>query len=177
MTRIYLAGPDVFHPDAKALGAKKAAIAARYGLIGVFPLDEPGDVHGLGPHDRGLAIAAKDLWLARSCDAAIVNLTPYHGPSMDIGTAVELGYMAGLGRLIWGYTNTAADFETRARPVATPGWSVEQFGLTDNLMVDGTIDHMNGQIFRPDHDLAFDDLSVFERCVAAFAAAHGGQTN
>ena len=37
--RIYLAGPEVFLPDAQAMGARKAALCAAHGLEGVFPLD------------------------------------------------------------------------------------------------------------------------------------------
>ena len=37
--KIYLAGPDVFLPDALEIGREKVAICARYDLIGLYPLD------------------------------------------------------------------------------------------------------------------------------------------
>ena len=41
--KIYLAGPDVFLPDAVAMGQRKREICARHGLVGLFPLDnDPG---------------------------------------------------------------------------------------------------------------------------------------
>lgn len=169
MTRIYLAGPDVFHPDAYAIGAAKKALCTKYGLAGVFPFDKQADLEGLTPADQGLAIADKDLGLLRSCDAAIVNLTPYPQDTMDPGSAVELGVMAGLGRPVWGYTNTAASIETRLAPHMQEGWLSERFGLVDNLMVQGTIRQVNGQVFRPKADLPFTDLTMFEACLAAYA--------
>lgn len=171
MTRIYLAGPDVFHPDALRLGAAKKTLCTRYGLTGVFPLDAQAQTEGLAPAQQGLAIADKDLGLLRSCDMAIVNLTPYPQDTMDPGSAVELGMMAGLGRPVWGYTNEAAPVETRLAPVHRDGWLAERFGLVDNLMIEGTIRQAGGRCFRPDQTLPFDDLSVFETCLAAVTAS------
>ena len=42
--KIYLAGPDVFLPDAVEIGRRKAAIRARHGLIGLYPLDNAVDL-------------------------------------------------------------------------------------------------------------------------------------
>ena len=51
--KIYLAGPDVFLPDAIEIGRRKAAICARYGLTGLYPLDNAVD---LAATDASLAI-------------------------------------------------------------------------------------------------------------------------
>ncbi|NIZ15424.1 nucleoside 2-deoxyribosyltransferase [Phaeobacter sp. HF9A] len=170
MTRIYLAGPDVFHPDALNLGAAKKALCRDYGLVGVFPLDKQAALDGLSATEQGLAIADKDLGLLRSCDIALVNLTPYPQLTMDPGSAVELGMMAGLGRLVWGYTTTAEAVETRLAPVHPEGWLAERFGLVDNLMIEGTIRQSGGQVIRPETTLPFEDLSCFEACLKALAA-------
>jgi nucleoside 2-deoxyribosyltransferase len=37
--KIYLAGPDVFLPDAVDVGRRKVALCSRDGLIGLYPLD------------------------------------------------------------------------------------------------------------------------------------------
>jgi nucleoside 2-deoxyribosyltransferase len=37
--KIYLAGPDVFLPDAVDIGRRKVELCARHGLIGLYPLD------------------------------------------------------------------------------------------------------------------------------------------
>ena len=38
--RIYLAGPDVFRPDAAGHGRRLVALCAQHGFDAVFPLDE-----------------------------------------------------------------------------------------------------------------------------------------
>ncbi len=168
--RIYLAGPDVFHPDAEALGAEKKAICAELGLEGVFPLDELVPPGTMDPRGHGLAIAAKDMRLLRSCDAALVNLTPYLGPSMDAGTAVELGLLCALGRPVFGYSADPRPFETRAA-AALPGpdWRAERFGLCDNLMVEGAIAATGGRALFPEAPLPFEDTGPFRMAAAALA--------
>ena len=47
--RIYLAGPEVFLPDAIAVGAAKCRLAAEAGLEGAFPLDAQLDIARLPP--------------------------------------------------------------------------------------------------------------------------------
>ena len=41
---IYLAGPDVFLPDAIEVGRRKIEICARHGVTGVYPLDSGADL-------------------------------------------------------------------------------------------------------------------------------------
>jgi nucleoside 2-deoxyribosyltransferase len=48
MTKIYLAGPDVFLPDAVELGRAKVELCAAYGLTGLFPLDNKVNVESRG---------------------------------------------------------------------------------------------------------------------------------
>ena len=42
--KIYLAGPDVFLPDALEVGKRKLEVCARHGLSGLFPLDNTVDL-------------------------------------------------------------------------------------------------------------------------------------
>ena len=49
------------------------------------------------------------------------------------------------------------------------GLLVEQFGLFDNLMIEGGITDSGGVLIREDQD-RWNDLSVFERCVQAAAS-------
>ncbi|MBF3251460.1 hypothetical protein HKW75_19835, partial [Pseudomonas aeruginosa] len=46
MTAIYLAGPDVFRPDAEAHGETLKALCAEFGFVGLYPLDHalPADI-------------------------------------------------------------------------------------------------------------------------------------
>ena len=41
--KIYLAGPDVFLPDAVEIGRRKVELCTRHGLTGLYPLDNAID--------------------------------------------------------------------------------------------------------------------------------------
>ena len=148
MMKIYLAGPDVFLPDAVEIGRRKAEICARHGLIGLYPLDNAVD---LSAADASLTIFEGNEAMMVAADAIIANLTPFRGPSADAGTVYELGYMAGRGKLCLGYCN---DPDALCRPRARihhvrtqdghliddDGLTVEDFGLPDNLMMIHALD-------------------------------------
>lgn len=151
--RVYLAGPEVFRADARVLGDRKRARCAEAGLEGVFPLDGlPADEPAPTPED-GMTIARHCFAAMAGCDAMIANVTPFRSPSGDIGTAVEMGYMHGLGRPVVAYSNTALPYVERVAiaiggalpkradgtPVDLEDMAVESFGLADNLMVDGCV--------------------------------------
>jgi nucleoside 2-deoxyribosyltransferase len=185
--KVYLAGPDVFLPDPIGMATRKRAICAAHGLTGIFPVDN----HPAHPADGGLP---RWLWIyrrneahMRDADAIIANLTPFRGPSADVGTIYELGFMRALGKKVAGYSNVAADFvprtlgflgaaarrdgEGRWRDAA--GMAVEDFGLADNLMIDGGIHEAGGLFVRRGVAEAdrWSDLAAFETCVRALAAA------
>jgi nucleoside 2-deoxyribosyltransferase len=104
--RVYLAGPEVFLSNAREVGARKRAICERHGLVGVFPADEEDACDPAQPlSEQGLAISRAMERVMRGCDAMIVNLTPFRGPSADVGSAYEMGFMRALGRTIFVYTN------------------------------------------------------------------------
>jgi nucleoside 2-deoxyribosyltransferase len=42
--QVYLAGPDVFLPDAIEIGRRKVELCARHGLTGLYPLDNAVDL-------------------------------------------------------------------------------------------------------------------------------------
>jgi len=167
--RAYLAGPEVFLPDAFALGEAKKAICAEHGLVGVFPLDP---LDGRLPELDGLALFAHCVGHLDAADLVIANLTPFRGPSMDVGTAVEIGYGLGRGVPVFGYTNVAADY--RDRVDAEPGWLVEDFGFVDNLMCEGTVRAHGGEVVRSavagDAATVLADLTGFRTAVARAAA-------
>jgi nucleoside 2-deoxyribosyltransferase len=182
MVSAYLAGPDVFLPDAAAHARKKMAICERYGIRGLPPLNE--DIAALAEmheSEAGLAIFRKDIEMMEAADIIIANLTPFRGASADAGTLVEIGWFMGRGKPIFGYSNTATSFTDRSRaqvaalPDPMAGLAVEGFGLPDNLMVPGAVLTGGLAMLLPENGvtLAFDALDVFERCVAA-AATHLG---
>jgi len=176
--KVYLAGPEVFLPDAVAVGERKKAICAAHGLVGLFPFDNEVVPVEDGP-PVSLLIYRGNLDLMRASDIAILNLSPFRGPGADTGTSFELGYLTALGKPCLGYTNDPVDYVERVRrggPVtldaATGYWrdasglSVEDFGLSDNLMLDHAVAMSGHATLRRDarHD-PLADLAAFEECV------------
>jgi len=173
--KIYLAGPDVFLPDAIEVGRRKADICARYGLTGLYPLDNAID---RAAPDVSLIIFKGNEAMMHTADAIIANLTPFRGAGADPGTVYELGYMAGRGKLCLGYSNDPAIYADRLRRIAdvkplderlvdAEGLTVEDFGLPDNLMLIHALDLHGCPLVVPTQapgDL-WHDLTAFEACV------------
>ena len=85
--RAYIAGPEVFLPNAVELSERKKAICADLGFEASVPLDQ--DMHsGTHINSDGLASAIfqKDMAMMQSSDFFIANLTPFGGVSADAGT-------------------------------------------------------------------------------------------
>jgi nucleoside 2-deoxyribosyltransferase len=173
--KAYLAGPDVFLPDARAHALRKVGICARYGIVGLPPLNEDIQrLNALSEAEAWQTIFGKDLAMMEECDIIIANLTPFRGPSADAGTLIEVGWFLGRGRPIFGYSNSAANFAARSRqyvkavPDVVSGIAIEGFGLPDNLMIPGAVSHGGGHpLVLPldQQDRPFDALDVFQRCV------------
>jgi len=180
MPQAYLAGPDVFLPDAEANAAAKIAICAKYGITGRAPYNpDIARIMTLPLDQAWRAIYLYDIAMMESCDIIIANLTPFRGASADAGTLVELGWFLGRGRPVFGYSNSAVPFAERSHeqtarvPDPLPGLDIEGFGLADNLMIPGATEYGGGlPITLPPDGVSrpFDALDVFERCVAAAAA-------
>jgi nucleoside 2-deoxyribosyltransferase len=178
--KAYLAGPDVFLPDARAHAQRKVEICAQCNIVGLPPLNE--DVQCLGAQSEAEAwqsIFRKDLAMMEECDIIIANLTPFRGPSADAGTLIEVGWFLGRGRPIFGYSNSGASFAARSRrhvealPDLVPGIAIERFGLPDNLMIPGAVLYGGGHplVLPADRqDRPFDALDVFQRCVELAAS-------
>ena len=176
---IYLAGPDVFLPDAVEIGRRKVAICARHGLAGLYPLDGPVDLAAV---DASLRIYRGLEAMMERSDAIIANLTPFRGPGADPGTVYELGYMAARKKLCLGYSNDPAVYADRVRRFTTveprdgrlvdaDGITVEDFGLNDNLMMVHGLDIHGAPLVLPREKPAdvWRDLTAFEVCVAMAA--------
>lgn len=175
--RAYLAGPEVFLADKAEVFAAKAALCERYGIEPAPPMD----AGTLSPEGRlSRKIYLRNIHLMDGADLIIANLSPYHGPSADVGTVFELGYGFAKGLPVFGYTNDPRGFSERVGEFVGPvrigedgqkygrdGRAIEDFGLADNLMIDEMLEDFGG-VFRPEgsEPLALSDLSVFERCLA-----------
>jgi nucleoside 2-deoxyribosyltransferase len=177
LPRIYLAGPEVFLPDAPAVGAKKIALCAAHGFQGVFPLDAGLDLTGLAKVEQARRISAANESLIAGCEALIANLTPFRGVHMDSGTAFEVGFMRALGRPVLGYTNVAAGYRERAEKYrrASPGLpdadapeiEIEDFDCAENLMIEASILASGGHVVRTPvpRGREMRDLSGLEACL------------
>jgi len=170
--RIYLAGPDVFLPDPIGRAEALKAICARFGMVGVSPLDvfEPAPVEW-ATLDEAMRIARQNEAHIASCDALVANLTPFRGPSADVGTVFEIGFMRALGRPVCGWSNHPAKFADRTREFLGPsgdGMLIEEFGLADNLMIEGAITASGGAMVVKDcpHHARWSDLEAFANCLA-----------
>ncbi|ACM28558.1 nucleoside 2-deoxyribosyltransferase [Agrobacterium sp. SHOUNA12C] len=182
--RAYLAGPEVFLPNAREILDRKIALARSYGFTPV----SPGDLvvpETETKRQRGLAISAINESLMLSADLIIANLTPFRGVAADVGTAFELGFMCARGCPAFAFSNsTKSHFERVSRFYGgsihlgddgryrgTDGMSLENFDMVDNLMLDGGIESRSGTIItrEVEPDRLFLDLTAFEECLQVAA--------
>jgi nucleoside 2-deoxyribosyltransferase len=184
--KVYLAGPEVFLPNAREQLDRKIALTRAAGLIPV----SPGDLtipETPTRRERALAISAIDETLMNSADAIIANLTPFRGVAADPGTVYELGFMCGQGKLAFAYSNTTADHFSRVsdyyRGLVTPdgdghlrgpdGTLLEDFDMAENLMLDGGVESRGGKVVVRDvpPERLYTDTAAFEECLRLLAAA------
>jgi nucleoside 2-deoxyribosyltransferase len=148
---VYLAGPDVFRPDAPDCFARMERHCAALGLRGLRPSD--GGL-GEGTTATGAALAQRiydgNVALIRRCDAVVANLGPFRGHvEPDSGTVFEVGMAVALGKPVAAYLphagmsyaeRVARHFPTRRDASGTVwddahGLMVEGFGEPMNLML------------------------------------------
>jgi nucleoside 2-deoxyribosyltransferase len=144
---LYLAGPDIFRPDAVAHGERLKALCARYGFEGLFPLDAQVAGHATGdPLETARWIYRADLGLLDAADAVLANLDFFRGVEPDSGTCFEVGYAVARGKPVYGYVPEGGSLAERIRlrcprylgheaGVDARGWELEEFGLPLNLML------------------------------------------
>lgn len=169
---IYLAGPEVFLPDPVDAGKQKQQRIQElnqseqwpFELVGLYPLDN--EIPDFKPdHETGIRIYYENLKLMDKADFIAANMVRFRGPSMDVGTAFEMGYMRGLNKPVFGYyesepfygtVEVAGIYADRVGKyfVLDPndphrdidGQSVENFNMPDNLMMMGALESGAGQI-------------------------------
>jgi nucleoside 2-deoxyribosyltransferase len=139
---IYLAGFDVFRPDAVERGAELKRLCAQYGFEGLYPLDNslPDGLHG---HEAANWIYEHNIALIRDADLVLANLNLFRGLEPDSGTAFEVGFAIALDKPVWAYIDDARTIVEHVPHHAGPngvildhrGYSVEDFGLPRNLML------------------------------------------
>ncbi|WP_153147647.1 nucleoside 2-deoxyribosyltransferase [Dechloromonas sp. H13] len=138
--KLYLAGPDVFRPDAADWAERARALCAAQGHVALIPLD--------GVETTAAGIYHANIALIRAADAVFARLDPFRGCEPDSGTCVEVGFALALGKPVIGYVQTAETTVERVarlaggvsendvkRTVDRNGLLVEDFGLPLNLML------------------------------------------
>ena len=100
--KLYLAGPDVFRPDAVEYAQTQRNLCEQYGFIGLHPMDNNIDLS-----ESSMRTATKvyrgDINQIKACDLIIANCNAFRGALIDDGTAYELGYGNALGIPTYGY--------------------------------------------------------------------------
>jgi nucleoside 2-deoxyribosyltransferase len=179
--KLYLAGPDVFLPDAVAIGRIKVDLCRKYGFVGLYPLDNaisPGQGISLSQ-----AIFDGNIAMLNEADAVVANLTPFRGVSADAGTVFEVGHAYACGKRIYGYSNVRASFTERiehfiagaftrgkdGRRYAADGLAVEDFDRFDNLMIAEALLASGQNVFLPATAVrdVWQDMQAFEQCLQA----------
>lgn len=134
--KLYIAGPDVFRPDAQAWAADVRALCRDAGHQALIPLD--------GGETTAAGIYRNNLRLIEAADAVLANLNPFRGAEPDSGTCVEIGYALALGQPVIGYADSLVPLRERitaggpgadGRYRDSEGRAVEDFGLPLNLML------------------------------------------
>lgn len=140
MMKLYLAGPDVFRPDALHWAEEARQACRRAGHEALIPLD--------GIETTAAGIYHANIGQIQAADAVLANLNPFRGCEPDSGTCVEVGFALALGKLVIGYLDRPVTTVERVerwqgealrqqdgRPVDCDGLCVEDFGLPLNLML------------------------------------------
>jgi nucleoside 2-deoxyribosyltransferase len=138
--KVYLAGPDVFRPDARVWAEEARALCTACGVEALVPLD--------GGASTAAGIYAQNIAMIRAADAVAANLEAFRGAEPDSGTCFEVGFALALGKPVVGYLPDRESIVERvARWQDAPlrkeagcnydanGWLVEDFGLPLNLML------------------------------------------
>ena len=137
--RIYLAGPGVFRPDALDYGEQLKQICAAEGLEGLFPMDNK--IEAETKEARARYIYQANVALIDHAHAVVADISPFRGPNMDPGTAWEIGYGIAKGLPVFAWSSDPSPLAKRTpgsggdKPVDMNGWTIENFGHSENLMV------------------------------------------
>lgn len=144
--RIYLAGPDVFRPDAALHFQLLTALCDKLGMQALAPFDE-----SVTPATKPHTIYAANMAMLKSAHGVIANLAPFRGTEPDSGTVFEVGVAAALGLPVVAYGMPQGSYADsvgiRLRVERAPdgtlrdpaGHQVEDFGLPLNLMLSGSV--------------------------------------
>lgn len=150
MKKVYLAGPDVFAPNALELAEQHKTLCVAHGFEPLHPAD--------GVEQTAVGIYTANINLIKSADAVLANLSAFRGAETDSGTAFEVGYATALGLPVIGYMTESTTVRDQVQKFYGPiyfdeekeqwldqnGCMVEDFGLAVNLMLGVSCDIVFG---------------------------------
>lgn len=158
MIKVYLAGPEVFLPDAAAVFEQKINVCLRLGVTPLTPLDNDVAIASYTPRGAASKIYTANIQMIADADAVVANITPFRGIHMDPGTAFEIGYAIALDKWVGCYTQDATQITERiARDWGAPrkidhhlvdkeGYIIENFGMSENLMIKAAVAEQGGVV-------------------------------
>lgn len=143
--KIYIAGPDVFRSNSPAFFDKVRDLVIQMGHIPLIPLDNDlgVDPHNTSKPELAELIFQGNIKMIQECDCVIANVVPFRGPSLDAGTAFEIGYAYATNRPVICYLPDDSDedpikfgqsFSDRSFS-EDPYDTIEDFDQFDNLMI------------------------------------------
>jgi|JI8StandDraft_1071087.scaffolds.fasta_scaffold79840_1 nucleoside 2-deoxyribosyltransferase len=166
--KIYIAGPEVFLPNAIDIFLKLKELCTQYNFIGLSPFDSVIEISNLVENtslDTARSIFIGNANLILNSDIVIANCNSFRGPLVDDGTSWEIGYAYGLGKKLVGYINNknplVENVKNRITTIPHPsGFSIdmdgylvnENFGNSINLMLEFSIEKMGGKLIEGDFE-------------------------
>jgi len=103
--KIYLAGFDVFYPNAIEVLEAKKKLCEDYGFIGLAPLDNKVDFSQPKAKIREVIYKA-NVKLMHEADIFCVNLNAFRHGEPDSGTVFEIGYGVASGKEVYIYVDS-----------------------------------------------------------------------
>ena len=152
MTKVYLAGPDIFMPRYPEKVERLKEMCGRLSLIPLIPGDDDLKDDSLKSQDAGegklkdaFHVVRRNADLVALSDVVIANLNPFRGFEPDSGTVFECGFAAALGKPVIGYLADLRELLLKAREApfgpgpgsrgCQDGSVVEDFGQPLNIMI------------------------------------------
>lgn len=171
--KIYLAGPEVFLPNALETFKNHKSICSEHGLIGISPFDNSVELtKNLEGYELAKTIYLNNRQIIDECDIIVANCNSFRGPLVDDGTSWEIGYGFARGKTIYGYIddyrplpeNVRSHLSTKSHESGY--WMDEQgyllnedFGNAINLMLEFSIQESGGKLV----------VGNFEDCIKCIA--------
>lgn len=155
--KIYLAGFDVFYPNAIEVLDKKKELCEKYGFIALAPLDNKVDFTQSKEKIRRVIYEA-NIALMKESDILCVNLNAFRHGEPDPGTVFEIGYGVALGKEVYVYVESEATMleKTKENDVHCiykdgvwldgKGLVIEDFDGMFNLMISESAIIINGNL-------------------------------